>query len=114
MTGALVRYRVMAYLVGTLLLCLVLVGMPLQYWAHTKAVVAVVGPVHGILYIVYLFAALDVARRFRFTILQLLAMVGAGLLPFLAFIIERRVTQRIEREVLLVAAAAGAAGALGA
>lgn len=105
MSAALLRYRVMAYTVGAFLLVLVLIGMPLQYWAHTKAVVAVVGPVHGILYIVYLFAALDVARRFRFTILQLLAMIGAGLLPFLAFIIERRVSHRIMTEALAAAAA---------
>lgn len=99
--GALLRYRVMAYIVGVGLIILVFVGMPLQFGAGTKAVVAVVGPVHGFLYIVYLAAALDLARRARFTLLQMLAMIGAGLLPFLAFFIERRVSARVEEEMAL-------------
>lgn len=93
--GALLRYRVMAYTVGTGLIILVFVGMPLQYGAHMKQVVEVVGPIHGFLYIVYLAAALDMARRCRFTLLQMLFMIGAGLCPFLAFIIERSVTRRV-------------------
>ena len=42
-------------------------------------------------------AAVDLARRARFTLLQMAAMVGAGFLPFLAFVIERRVGRRVER-----------------
>src|SRR6185312_3575955 len=61
--GALLRYRILAYVVGVGLAVLVFIGMPLQYLGHTKAVVAVVGPIHGFLYIVYLAAALDMARR---------------------------------------------------
>ena len=99
LAGALTRYRVMAYTVGVGLIVLVFVGMPLQFGAGTKAVVDVVGPLHGFLYIVYLAAALDLARRARFTFLQMLAMIGAGLLPFLAFVIERSVTRRVEAEM---------------
>jgi integral membrane protein len=91
----------MAYTVGAGLIVLVFVGIPLQFGAGTKAVVEVVGPIHGFLYIVYLAAALDLASRARFKLLQLLAMVGAGLLPFLAFVIERRVSRRVEEEILL-------------
>lgn len=100
MSAALLRYRVMAYIVGVGLLVLCLVGIPLQYGAGQPAVVSVVGPIHGFLYIVYLLAAADLARRARFTPGQMLMMVGAGFLPFLAFVIERRVTRRVEREVL--------------
>lgn len=100
MTGALLRYRVMAYIVGCGLIILVFVGIPLQYGANKPGVVSVVGPIHGFLYIVYLLAALDLARRARFTIPQMAAMVGAGFLPFLAFIIERKVTARVDQELL--------------
>jgi integral membrane protein len=99
-TGALLRYRVMAYLVGTGLIILVFVGIPLQYGANRPGVVMVVGPIHGALYIVYLLSAIDLARRGRFTLLQMAAMIGAGFLPFLAFVIERRVTRRVEQELV--------------
>jgi integral membrane protein len=100
MTGALLRYRIMAYIVGCGLIILVFIGIPLQYGANEPGVVSVVGPLHGFLYIVYLLAALDLARRARFSILQMAAMIGAGFLPFLAFIIERKVTSRVENEFL--------------
>ena len=93
--GALLRYRILAYVVGVGLAVLVFIGMPLQYLGDNKAVVAVVGPIHGFLYIVYLAAALDMARRCRFTLLQMAAMVGAGLVPLLAFVIEHVVTARV-------------------
>ncbi len=92
---ALVRYRVMAYVVGTGLATLVFVGVPLQYGAGVPQVDAIVGPVHGFLYIVYLLVAVDLARRARFTLLQMAAMIGAGFIPLLAFVIEHRVTTRL-------------------
>ncbi|HVB07263.1 MAG TPA: DUF3817 domain-containing protein [Acidimicrobiales bacterium] len=98
MSGSLARYRVMAYLVGSGLLVLCLVGIPLQYLGNAPGVVQVVGPIHGFLYIAYLVAAYDLARRARFTLLQLAAMVGAGLVPGLAFVLERRVVRRVHEE----------------
>lgn len=95
MSKALLRYRVMAYTVGVGLIILVFVGIPLQYGAGEPAVVQIVGPVHGMLYIVYLLTALDLARRARFGVLEMMAMVGAGFVPLLAFIVERRITSRL-------------------
>jgi hypothetical protein len=44
---------------------------------------------------VYLFTAVDLARRARFTLWQMAAMVGAGFIPFLAFVVEARVARRV-------------------
>jgi integral membrane protein len=96
--GALLRYRVMAYIVGTGLIILVFVGLPLQWWAHNKDVVEVVGPLHGFLYIVYLFFALDLWRRARWSLVRIVAMVAAGFLPGLAFYMERQMTRRFTAE----------------
>ncbi len=97
MTGALNRYRIMAYTVGVMLLILCAVGLPLQYVWGNKEVVALVGPIHGVLYIVYLMAAYDLARRARFTILEMLAMICAGFFPFLAFYMEHLVVQEVKQ-----------------
>ena len=93
--AALTRYRVLAYVVGIGLATLCFVGVPLQFAAGLPEVDSIVGPIHGIFYMVYLLAALDLARRARFTLLQMAAMVGAGFLPILAFVVERRVTARL-------------------
>ena len=99
MSGALLRYRVMADIVGVLLLVLCLVGMPLKYGADQPVVVSVIAPIHGFLYIVYLLAALDLSRRARLTLSEMVAMAAAGLLPFLAFFVERRMTQRVAQRL---------------
>ncbi|HUY07612.1 MAG TPA: DUF3817 domain-containing protein [Acidimicrobiales bacterium] len=98
MDGALTRYRIMAYTVGTGLLILVFVGIPIQIWGHSKTVVAIVGPIHGYFYLVYLVAALDLARRAHFGIGRLLIMISAGLVPFVAFIIEHKIVKSIRDE----------------
>jgi integral membrane protein len=102
--ATLLRYRVMAYVVGVGLLVLVLAGIPLQYAEGEPAVVHIVGPLHGFLYIVYLATVADLARRFRLSLGQVIALVAAGFVPFLAFVVERRTTRRIEREARGVAA----------
>ncbi len=96
--GALVRYRVMAFIVGVGLVLLVFVGMPLQFAAHQKAVVQIVGTLHGYLYLLYLIAAADLARRAHWRLGRILAVVAAGFVPFLAFVVEHRVYRQMREE----------------
>jgi integral membrane protein len=91
----------MAYAVGVGLLVIVLVGMPLEYAAGRPEVVNVVGPLHGFLYIVYLVAAADLTRRAGWRMSSLVPVILAGLVPFLTFVIERRVTRRAEKALEL-------------
>ncbi|WP_029433787.1 DUF3817 domain-containing protein [Blastococcus sp. URHD0036] len=93
--GALLRYRVMAYVVGVMLLVLVAVAMPLKYAADVPEVSAVVSPVHGFLYIVYLVTAFDLARKSRWTAKGTVLVLLAGVVPFLSFWAERRVSTRV-------------------
>jgi integral membrane protein len=92
MSSPLLRYRVMAYVVGVLLVVLVFVGMPLKYVGDVPQVVAVVGTAHGFLYMVYLVTALELAIRRRWSIGKILVVFAAGLVPFLTFYVERRVS----------------------
>lgn len=95
----------MAITVGTGLAVLCFVGVPLQLAGDNKwpwtGVVQIVGPLHGFLYIIYLLACLDLAGRARFRTVQLLGMVGSGLVPGLAFYVERKVSQRVKAQLAL-------------
>jgi integral membrane protein len=93
--AALVRYRVMAYVVGFMLLVLTLVAMPIKYFGHNDAPVAVVGVAHGTLYAIFFLATLDLAVRARWRPLSALLVVVAGTIPFLSFVAERQVTGRM-------------------
>ncbi|MGH3624165.1 MAG: DUF3817 domain-containing protein [Sciscionella sp.] len=92
--GALLRYRVIAYVVGVGLLVLVLVGVPLEYLADNPAVVGIVGPVHGFLYMVYLALTVDLALKAKWSLRGTVLVMLAGTVPFLSFVAERKVTRR--------------------
>jgi integral membrane protein len=91
--AALLRFRIVAYVVGVGLLVLVFVGVPLNHLADQDAVVATVGPVHGFLYVVYLLATVDLAFRCRWALPRTLLVMLAGTIPFLSFVAERKVTR---------------------
>ena len=93
MHGALIRYRTIAWIVGVGLLVLVLVGMPLKYFADSETVVAIVGPVHGFLFMVYLVLTFDLARRANWPFLRMILVMAAGTIPFLSFWTERKVSR---------------------
>ena len=87
------RYRVGAWIVGVGLLVLVLVGMPLKYLAGDPTVVAIVGPLHGFLYMGYLLLTADLAYRARWPVSRAVLIALAGTIPFVSFVAERVVTR---------------------
>ncbi len=90
--AAMKRYRIMAWVVGTGLLVLVLVAMPLKYFAGDPLLVAIVGPIHGFLYMGYLALAADLGVKSRWPVVRLLLVALAGTIPFVSFVAERKVT----------------------
>ena len=100
MNAALTRYRVMAYVVGVMLLVLVCVAMPLRYLGDNPQVSKIVSPIHGFLYIVYLLAALDLAVKARWRAGTTILLMLAGAVPFLSFVMERRVTRQVQAQFL--------------
>jgi integral membrane protein len=93
--AALKRYRVIAYVVGVMLLVLVFVAMPLKYLGDDPSAVNVVGPLHGFLYVVYLLGAFDLARRVRWSLGRMVMVALAGTIPFLSFYAERKVSHEL-------------------
>jgi integral membrane protein len=93
--GAYLRYRVMAYVTGVMLVLLVFVAVPLKYLADTPGPVAVVGTAHGFLFIVYLLTALDLGVRLRWPLLRLGLVMISGTIPFMSFVAERSVRREI-------------------
>ena len=99
MKAALVRFRVMAYVVGVWLVLLVLVAMPLKYFADSPEMVEIVGPVHGFLYMAYLATAVDLAFRVRWSAVKTILVMLAGTVPFVSFYAERKVTAELRATV---------------
>ncbi|HEY5110574.1 MAG TPA: DUF3817 domain-containing protein [Acidimicrobiales bacterium] len=111
--GAVLRYRVMAYVVGTALLVLTAIvilkyGFALR--SPMKTPEKIVAPVHGYLYVVYLIVAADLARRAKWGIGRIVLVVCSGFVPFLAFVVEHRVYRQMQEEWAAESAGTGTAG----
>jgi len=92
---ALGRYRVMAYVTGGWLLLLTL-ELVLKYvvdvnGGHRPVLGVWVAMVHGWVYVAYLVTVFLLWTKMRWGLGRLAAMVLAGVIPFMSFVLERRV-----------------------
>jgi integral membrane protein len=103
--GALLRYRVVATVVGISILILVFVGIPLGAAGYDE-VNFYLGLPHGVLfYPLYWLVTLDLARRVHLHPLWALLILGLGTVPILSFWAEHRTTQLVrERQATALAA----------
>jgi integral membrane protein len=109
---ALLRYRILANIVGVLLIPLVLFAWPrhLLYdegsdiyqagdWVNTF-----LGPLHGLFYMLFFFFTVLLSRRVRWSLPFTAVTVLLGTVPFVSFWAEHRATQRVRREQGVAAA----------
>lgn len=99
-SGATQRYRVLAWVTGTMLLVLCL-EMLLKYGfqaggvdaeGHAEPVLgAWVAFAHGWIYVVYLVTVIDLWSTMRWKLSRLVTMALAGVVPVMSFVLERRV-----------------------
>lgn len=120
-TGALTRYRVMATVVGVLLVVLVLIGLPLHYgyllsdaaflaapaiegdaatagagWRLGADISGYLGVAHGWLYMIFLVMGLLLARQERWSPTFTVVTVACGTVPLLSFWAEHRATRLVK------------------
>ena len=113
MTGALLRYCVMATVVGVLLIVLVLVGLPLHYgylllpdalpeggraWQVGADISQYLGVAHGWLYMIFVLMAFVLSRKAGWDLPFTLVTLVSGTVPILSFWAEHRATQRVRAE----------------
>jgi integral membrane protein len=96
--ASLLRYRIMAWVTGTILAVMSCVGLPLQYVAGQDAW-STGWTIHGFLYIVYLITAFSIVRRMRWSVLPSLGVLLAGTIPFLTFVAEHQVTRLVHESL---------------
>ena len=93
--AALQRYRVMANVVGVLLIALVVVAVPLKYLADIPEPTKVLGITHGWLYFLFFLTAVDLALRAKWSVKGTVLTILAGTVPFLSFVAEHTVTRKM-------------------
>lgn len=110
MKGALLRYRIMASIVGVLLVVLCLVGLPLHYgylvapdlvpkggtaWQVGSDISAYLGVAHGWLYLIFLITAFLLSRQAKWELPFTVVTLVCGTVPLLSFWAEHRATRSV-------------------
>ncbi|HLV57743.1 MAG TPA: DUF3817 domain-containing protein [Natronosporangium sp.] len=93
MPAALTRFRIIAYVVGVVLLLLT-AAVILRYGFGYPQFSQMISPVHGFLYMVYVVAVFDLGRRVGWSLGRMVLVMLAGTVPLMSFYAERVVTRR--------------------
>lgn len=98
MDSALKPFRILAYVVGVMLLVLV-TCIVLRYGFDIEGPSKIVSPIHGFLYMLYLVATMNLGMKARWSWPYIVGVMLAGTVPLLSFVFERKVTRRVEAEL---------------
>ncbi len=97
MSGAIMRFRIMALVAGVMSLLLWFVDVPVAYifkiedW---KSKIEWIPFVHGWVYATYVLTAIQFATKARWSYKKMLWLILAGTLPIASFVAERRVVRQ--------------------
>ena len=96
-SGAYRRFQIAAWVTGTVLAFMTVVGLPWKYLlGHGESLWYAIGwQLHGLLFMVYLLTVLDLAIRARWAPLRIVLVGVAGTIPFMSFVFERRITAEL-------------------
>lgn len=88
------RMRAVSLLEGTTLLLLLAVAVPLKHIAGFPIATSIMGPIHGIAFILYVWMLIRTVSGGGWTRAETLRMTVAAFIPFGAFLNERALARR--------------------
>ena len=88
------RMRAVSLLEGTTLLLLLGVAVPLKHLAGIPVATSIMGPIHGIAFILYVWMLVQTVSMGGWTLAAATRMVLAAFIPFGAFVNERALARR--------------------
>jgi integral membrane protein len=83
------RFRIVAITEGISFLMLLLIAMPLKYVFDMPEAVTIMGWIHGVLFITFIFFAILVFTYFKKEVMWLIKALLSSLIPFGPFILGR-------------------------
>ncbi|PAW91964.1 hypothetical protein CKK33_00025 [Mucilaginibacter sp. MD40] len=88
------RLRIIAFLEGISLLLLIFIAVPLKYFGHNPAMVKAMGPVHGVLFLLFIYNTISVGIEQRWPRSVIYKVLVACVIPFGTFYVDRKVLRK--------------------
>jgi integral membrane protein len=89
------RLRVIGFIEGWSYLILLFIAMPLKYFAELPQAVSIVGMLHGVLFVLFILAALHTAFVKRWSFLRLMGAGLASIIPFGTFVLDKKLQREM-------------------
>jgi integral membrane protein len=86
-------FRKVALAEGISYLLLLLIAMPLKYFANLPLAVKYVGWAHGLLFVLYIACLLMAWQERKWSFWKVVVLFIASLLPFVPFYVEKKLKQ---------------------
>lgn len=83
------RFLKIGFAEGLSYVVLLLIAMPLKYWANMPMPVRIVGMAHGILFVAYVVALLHATIFYKWSVKTFLVAFLLSFLPFGTFFLEK-------------------------
>lgn len=90
-TGHFTSLQWIAMVEGITLLLLIGIAVPLKHLAHIPLMVQLLGPIHGMTFILYLWSSVNTAAEENWSKKYLIKVCCAAFIPFGGFIVSRLV-----------------------
>lgn len=91
------RLRIIGFTEGITLLILVFIAVPLKYFWDNPVVSKTVGPVHGALFLLFIFNAISAGIEHKWRTKTTITVIIACFIPFGTFYIDRKILSKIKR-----------------
>ena len=95
--GALLRFRIMAFATGVVLLCgtIALILKDVVGLHHMEPGTGLLWVLHGYLYLVYVITVLNLGLKARWHLVRVVLVAAAGTIPTMSFVAEHFVTRYV-------------------
>lgn len=89
------RLRIVGMLEGASLLFLVFVAVPMKYYFKNPMGSEVVGPIHGALFLLFIFYTIIVAVEYGWKWTTTLVVLMASFVPFGTFVVDKKILSKV-------------------
>ncbi len=97
LAGALLRYRIMAFTTGVVLICgtIALILKDVVGVAHMEPGTGLLWVAHGYLFLLYVLATLHLGIKARWSLVRIAVVTACGTIPTMSFVAEHFVTRYV-------------------
>lgn len=91
LSNTLGRLRITGFLEGLSFVILLVIAMPLKYVAGKPEMVSVVGMVHGVLFVLYIFLTVAAKIQYQWSLKKMLLLWVASVVPLGTFYADHKI-----------------------